>query len=159
MLNRYFMNVAKYKNVVIYPLTLWLIIYIISFLFGYTEYPDLTQQAMLNDASPFIMAIAFGFWIGSESRNSGFNFHQTMANTLIVSFVVGAVAVLLTVVLINTSPVFLTYATQFYAKANTVTAPIINLVVSTWGGNIFTAVPAAAAAYSFLNATNNKKKK
>jgi len=144
------MRTKAYLNALLVPFVLWFVFYVVAFLFGYTEYPDVTQQMMLNNASPYFVALAFGLWIGAESYNNGFRVGGAAVNALIASFVVGVFCVLFTIVLINTSQIFLAYAASLYSKAYTVNQPILNLAISTWVGNIFTAIPAAAATCAFL---------
>ena len=66
-----------FMHTVGYPLILWVVFLAISFLFGFTSYPDLAQQQLLSNGAPFIITFAFGFWIGAESYKN-FNFAMTL---------------------------------------------------------------------------------
>lgn len=144
------MKVEKWR-VIFYPLTIWLIFKFVAFLFGFTSAPDLAQGALLGGSSfPGLTALAIGLWIGAWSGRD-FKLEGTLLNAFLVSFTVGFVELLLTIILINNSPTFVTYVTSLYSANSTVSAPIINLTISTWVGGMFTAISAAAAGYVFVS--------
>ena len=147
-----------FMHTVGYPLILWVVFLAISFLFGFTSYPDLAQQQLLSNGAPFIITFAFGFWIGAESYKS-FGFAMTMFNAFIVSTIAGIVTILFTDLLINNSGIFLTYTTSIYSRTTIINAPFVNLAISTCIGSIFVAIAAAAAIYSLLSLTVPKKSK
>jgi multisubunit Na+/H+ antiporter MnhB subunit len=147
-----------FRWAVVYPLAMWFFINFISFAFGFTPYPDLAQQQLLSNTAPFILALAFGIWIGAESFND-FSFRMALVNTFVVSVVVGIVTVLLTVLLINNSDVFLAYAISVYARYTIISAPLVDLAISTCIGSIFTALSGAAAAYALLRVRNPRNRR
>jgi hypothetical protein len=148
----------RWKRAVIYPLTLWIVFLILAFLLGFTSWPNITQMSLLGDAFPSIIGIAFGLWIGAESKNE-FSFAGALQNAFIVSFLVGMIELLLTIVLINNSPLFVTYSTAVYHNRETVPMPLIDLVVSTWIGIIFVCLTASAASYSFLSRSHREHRR
>jgi hypothetical protein len=151
------MIAEKWKKAIFYPLTLWLLFTIIAFLFGFSAWPDITQMVLLSASFPFFIAFAMGLWIGAESKNE-FSFYVALQNAFIVSFVVGIIDVLLTIILINNSPTFVVYSTTLYQAKLAVPMPIIDLVVSTWLGGIFVCLPASAASYTFLVKSQRKER-
>jgi hypothetical protein len=126
-----------------------------AFLFGFSAWPDITQMVLLAATYPFLIAFVFGLWIGAESKHE-FSFYVALQNAFIVSFAVGVVQVLLTIILINNSPLFVVYSTTLYQSRLAEPMPIIDLVVSTWLGGIFVCLPAAAASYTFLFKSQNR---
>ena len=149
---------SAFMHTVSYPLVLWVVFLTISFLFGFTSYPDLAQQQLLSNGAPFIITFAFGFWIGAESYKN-FNFAMTLFNAFIVSTIAGIMTILFTDLLINNSGIFLTYTTSIYSRTTIINAPFVNLAISTCIGSIFVAIAAAAAIYSLLSLTVPKKSK
>ena len=152
------MNVEKWK-VVFYPLTLWLILAFVAFIFGFTSAPDLAQVALLSGSMfPFITAFGYGLWVGGWSHKE-FKLKGAIINAFLVAFTVGLIKLLLTMILINNSPTFVTYVTSLYSANATVGEPIINLSISTLLGEIFVAIPAAAAAFTFASANAARKRR
>lgn len=150
------MSIEAYKQTIFYPLTLWLLFTVVGVIFGYTNFPDIANQMLLNNSAPYFIAVGFGLWIGAAASKDTFGLRGTVINAFIVSFVVGLSVLVATIMLINTSPIFVTYATSIYARYATVNEPIMNLAVSTMFGDMFVALPAAAAAHLFLRRRSTK---
>ncbi len=150
------MNVKKWWPV-LFPMTVWLLFKVISFLFGFTPWPDLSQLALLGETYPFITAFAFGIWIGAASHKD-FSLGATLRNAIMIAFIIGIAELLLTIILINTSQSFLTYVASIYTQIVGDTGiSIIDLVISTWVGGMFVTVPAAAAAYLLLGGEKKRR--
>ena len=141
---------GAFTSAVVYPVVVWAAFLLLSFLFGFTSYPDLAQQTLLSNSAPFILTFAFGFWVGAESFKN-FSFGMTLINATVVSVIAGILTILLTFLLVNNSSIFLAYATSVYSKTTIINSPLINLAISTALGNIFVALASSAAAYKLLS--------
>ncbi len=150
------MSFGKWKAV-LYPLIVWLSYKFVAFLFGYSAWPDISQLALLSDSLPFFTSVLFGLWIGAASHKD-FKLFGAMANAFIVSFIVGLSILVFTVILINTSSIFLAYSTSlYYSSTQAVGSSLMNLAVSTWLGDLFLVVPAAAFSYIIIDEVRRKK--
>jgi hypothetical protein len=153
------MNIDKWRKPILIPLTVWLTFKVIAFLFGYTPWPDITQLALFGTTFPFISAFGFGLWIGSSSREK-FSLSGAVRNAFIVAFLIGFVEMLLTIMLVNTSPSFVSYAISVYPRLQQgidADIPLLNLVISTWLGGLFVIMPASAAAYSLVEKDKKRR--
>lgn len=150
------MSLAKYKMALIYPFMLWFIFKVISLLFGFTTYPDLSQEMLLNDTTPFL-PLMFGFWIGAASFAIEPKLSKALLNALIVSFLIGSVSLVFLLTLINNSPLFLTYASAIYASKLAIIPPIMNLGISKWFVSMFTCVAAAGAIFAIKTSKGKGK--
>lgn len=148
-----------YWKAVAYPLVLWLAFYFVAFIFGYTDFPDTAKDMLLGNATPALIAFLFGMWIGIESSVYDFSYAQTFLAALVVAFAVGVVVVLITVQLINTAPVFVSYALSTNAgqARGVLQEPLINLAVSTWVEDGFSVIVAATVSFSLLSRILKKK--
>jgi hypothetical protein len=144
---------SAFKKAVLLPSLLWFSFYLASFLFGYTAYP-IVLEASSTGTINLLLAIFFGLWIGIESFGS-YKLSRAIGYAFLVSFVMGAVQVLVAFVLINTSQAFLTLATYIY-NVGLISAPIINVQVSIWLGIIFAGVLGSAVGYSLISKIKTK---
>jgi hypothetical protein len=147
-----------YWKVVAYPLALWLAFYVVAFVFGYTDFPDTAKDMLLGNAIPATIAFLFGLWIGIESSVYDFSFAENFLAALVVAFTVGVIVVLMTVTLINTSHIFLTYSLASYSSvAGVLNEPLLNLAISTWIEDGFTALIASVVSFSLLSRILKKR--
>jgi hypothetical protein len=149
------MKFSDYRRAVFYPLTIWLVFDLIAFGFGFTAFPDLSKAFLLSDVTPLFLATMFGLWIGAESYDIS-GLAGAARNAITVSFTVGLIIILLTLMLINGSPIFLTYVSSVYSNNLSVQAPILNLSLSTWIGNIFVSTIAALAGFGIISKARKK---
>ncbi|MFI5412921.1 MAG: hypothetical protein ACHQX1_03445, partial [Candidatus Micrarchaeales archaeon] len=110
------MKLEKYKWTVIYPFSLWFFFKVVALIFGFSDYPDVSHEMLLDDTAPFLPML-FGFWIGAASYGSGLL--AALRNTIVVVFLIGGIATIFLLFLINNSPDFVTYASSIYANAAT----------------------------------------
>lgn len=143
------MEKPKFNRMMIYAALVWFIFYIISFLLGFTSYPDLAYELLLGNTAPLVIAAFFGLWMGASGFGE-FKLSEVMATVVVVAFLIGVANLMFTVCLINNSLTFLIYANTALISFNMVSQPILNQVISTWIGCIFVVVPAAGAAYLLL---------
>jgi hypothetical protein len=145
------MDLKKLKPL-LYPLSFWLVFKLVAFLFGFSPWPNIAELALLGDTYPFISAFGFGLWIGAISNNNGFKLSVAIRNAIMVAFIIGFVEMLLTIILINSSPSFVTHVTlMFPTDIGSSNVPLLDLVISTWVGGMFVIIPACAGAYSFMD--------
>ncbi|MGA3020944.1 MAG: hypothetical protein ABSD68_03280 [Candidatus Micrarchaeales archaeon] len=148
------MNFKKWKPIISVVL-FWVTFKLVSFLFGFSPWPDITQLALLSETFPFISALGFGFWIGVESYKD-FNLMEAIRNSVIIAFLIGCLELTLLVVLVNTSTTFLVYALAIYPTEVNAPIPLLDLVISTWIGGMFIAVPTTAVGYRLMNKISKK---
>lgn len=144
------MNLEKWKPI-FFPVTLWLSFKVIAFFLGFTDWPDLASSSLIGASSAAISPLAFGLWIGVMSHKN-FKLGATLRNALVVGLLVGFTELLLTLILINSSPGFVSYVTSIIYNAGRQygASPIINLVVSKWLGDMFLAMASSAAGYFLM---------
>jgi apolipoprotein N-acyltransferase len=148
------MNLKKWKPF-FYILTAWITLKLIAFVFGFTPWPDIAQLALMGGTYPIIVAASFALWIGASSHDN-FTLPRAVRNAVIAAVVIGSVELLLTVILLNNSPSFVTYVTAMYPLESNMDVPFLNLVISTWVGGIFLSIPTSATAYLLMG--RNKKR-
>ncbi len=105
------MNLEKWKPL-FYPLTLWIAYKILAFLFGFTPWPDISTVALLGFNQTAATALGFGIWIGAVCYKN-FKFGETLRNALVFGVIIGFIEFLLTLILINSSSSFVSYAISY----------------------------------------------
>jgi hypothetical protein len=130
------------------PVVLWLLFYLVSFIFGFLPFPNILQ-APPTFATPLLIALFFGLWIGIESYGN-FKLMKTLVYAFIISFLVGLIQVLITEALINFSPLFLNYTTYIYTQG-IVVAPIFSESIGIWIGMIFGTTLAAGVGFALIS--------
>jgi hypothetical protein len=150
------MNKKSFKRVLMLPLALWVFYELVAFVMGYTAMVNTSVELLLGDI-PVFFAVIFGIWIGRRSyKVLGDYIKVAMINGLILSLVVGFVAIILTLLLANTSSAFAqTYgsigsaaATSSYTQSISLTS-ILESAVSSWVKVILVTIVGAAMGFEF----------
>ncbi len=139
---------AAFKKAILLPFTIWLLIYLVSFVFGYAPYPDFLELSSVSTPE-IILALFFGLWIGTESFGN-YGLPKTLGYAIMVSFIIGFAEVLIAVVLISTSQTFLYFSTYLYTEGMVV-APIVSIDFGRWLGIILFTVAGTGVGYTFMS--------
>jgi hypothetical protein len=137
----------SYLEVIKYPLALWLAFQAVAFVFGFTNYMNLSIELLLSEGTIF-MAILFGVWVGRRSSKAFKYLWVSMLNALMLSIIVGFVTLLFVYLLSVYSQGFISYMSQ-YGPSSSLTTIALDISVVAWIQMVFFAIVSAALAYEF----------
>lgn len=136
----------SYFEVLKYPVALWVVFQLVSFVAGYTNYVNITAEMLLSNGGVF-MAILFGAWVGKRSSKAFNYLWVSILNGLMLGLIIGFVTLILLFILSSYSQNFIMYMSQY--SAGSAEPFTISTAIVLWVQMIMFSVVSAALAYEF----------